>query len=185
VRSISGACEGRRPRRWSDLAKKKTWREKLDNDNGLPRVVEIDGRMSRRWGEGTVVIPAPREVDDLMRSVPEGKLTTVNHLREILAVRHGATIACPITTGIFARIAAEVAAEDERSGRVDVTPYWRTLKAGGEVNPKYPGGCDAQKERLEAEGHVVAQRGKRVVVERYEACLADLRTCAENEAGHG
>ena len=158
------------------MAKKKTWREKLEDDKDLPRVVEINGRMSARWGEGTVVIPAPREVDALMRTVPEGRLTTINHLREILAARHSTTIACPITTGIFARISAEAAAEDERSGRTDITPYWRTLKAGGEINPKYPGGCETQTERLEAEGHVVVQKGKRVVVEGYEDCLADLRT---------
>ena len=152
---------------------RKTWREKLDNDNGLPRVVEIDGRMSQRWGEGTVVIPAPREVDALMRTVPEGKLTTINALREVLAARHDATIACPITTGIFARIAAEVAAEEEASGRVDVTPFWRTLKSGGELNPKYPGGCAGQRERLEAEGHAVVERGQRMFVADYEERLTD------------
>jgi alkylated DNA nucleotide flippase Atl1 len=154
------------------MAMKKTWREKLDNDDGLPRVVEIGERMSARWGEGTFVIPALREVDALMRAVPEGKLTTISHLREILATRHGATIACPITTGMFARIAAEAAAEDEKDGRIDITPYWRTLKMGGEVNPKYPGGYEGQRERLEAEGHVVVQTGKRVVVEGYEDRLA-------------
>ncbi len=157
------------------MAKKKTWREKLEDDKGLPRVVEIDGAMSRRWGDGTVVIPAPREVDDLMRQVPEGKLTTINHLRETLASRHASTITCPMTTGIFARIAAEAAAEEERGGRVDITPYWRTLKADGEVNPKYPGGCAGQTERLEAEGHSVVRRGRRYVVEDYERCLAALR----------
>ena len=154
------------------MAKKMTWREKLGDDKDLPHVVEMDGRMSSRWGEGTVVIPAPREVDELMRQVPEGKLTTINHLREILAARHRATMACPITTGIFARIAAEAAAEEERDGRVDITPYWRTLKAGGEVNPKYPGGCEGQAERLEAEGHTVVQKGKRYLVEDYEKHLA-------------
>ncbi len=148
---------------------RKTWREKLENDKGLPRVEEIDARMSARWGEGTFVIPAPREVDELMHAVPEGKLTTINHLREVLAARHGATIACPITTGIFARIAAE----DEADGEVDVTPYWRTLKSGGELNPKYPGGCEGQKERLEAEGHTVVERGKRSFVADYEKRLAD------------
>ncbi len=162
---------------------KKTWREKRDEDKGLPRVVEIDGRMSSRWGEGTVVIPAPREVDELMRAVPEGKLTTINRLREILAARHGATIACPVTTGIFARIAAEAAAEDEADGRVDITPYWRTLKAGGEVNPKYPGGCEGQKEQLEAEGHVVVQKGKRLVVESYEVSLTDAPRASGRKRG--
>jgi len=158
------------------MAMKKTWREKLDNDNGLPRVVEIEGRMSSRWGEGTVIIPAPREVDELMRAVPEGKLTTVNHLREILAARHGATITCPITTGIFARIAAEAAAEDEKDGCANITPYWRTLKAGGEVNAKYPGGCEGQRERLEAEGHVVVERGKRFLVAEYDDRLHEFGT---------
>ena len=155
------------------MGKKKTWREKLGNDNGLPRVVEIDERMSSRWGEGTVVIPAPREVDAMMRAVPEGKLTTINRLRESLAARHGTTTACPITTGMFARIAAEAAAEDEKDGCVNITPYWRTLKMDGEVNPKYPGGCEGQRERLEAEGHVVVQKGKRYVVQDYGKSLAE------------
>ena len=165
------------------MGRKKTWREKLDNDEGLPRVVEIDKRMSSRWGEGTVVIPAPREVDELMRAVPEGKLTTINHLRETLATRHGATIGCPITTGMFARIAAEAAAEDEKDGRVDITPYWRTLKTGGEVNPKYPGGCEGQRERLEAEGHVVIQKGKRCIVEDHEKSLAEALDTPEKKRG--
>ncbi|MEN6369853.1 MAG: hypothetical protein ABFD77_09200 [Thermotogota bacterium] len=124
------------------------------------------------------VIPAPREVDELMHAVPKGKLTTINALREILAARHGATIACPITTGIFARIAAEAAAEDERDGCADVTPYWRTLTSGGELNPKYPGGVEGQRERLEAEGHTVVERGKHSFVVDYEKRLADLASAA-------
>ena len=57
---------------------KKSWREKLADDKDLPRVVEITANMSQRWGTGTVVIPAPREVDEIMRSVPRGKLITIN-----------------------------------------------------------------------------------------------------------
>ena len=71
---------------------KKTWREKLADDKDLPRVVEITDKMSKRWGEGTVVIPAPREVDGIMRMVPRGKLITINQIRGLLARRHGATI---------------------------------------------------------------------------------------------
>ncbi|MEJ8849935.1 hypothetical protein [Variovorax rhizosphaerae] len=47
------------------------------------------------------------------------------------------------------------------------TPWWRTLKIGGELNPKYPGGIEAQMRKLEAEGHTVVQRGKRYFVEDY------------------
>ncbi len=71
---------------------KKSWREKLADDKDLPKVIKIDERMSRRWGNGTCVIPAPREVDELMRKVLKGKVTTINDIRSTLARRHGATI---------------------------------------------------------------------------------------------
>jgi len=69
-------------------------------------VEEIKGGMSRKWGTGTVVIPAPIEVDQLMRKVPKDKVTTINEIRQALATKHNATIGCPMTTGIFAWIAA-------------------------------------------------------------------------------
>jgi len=150
---------------------KKSWREKLADSRDLPKVVEIDEKMSKRWGSGTVVIPAPMEVDEIMRSVPAGKLITINEIREILAERHGASIGCPMTTGIFAWVAANAAGEDEEDGAEDITPYWRTLKSTGELNPKYPGGIENQKSRLEAEGHKMIQKGKKVVVQDYKSHL--------------
>jgi len=134
---------------------KKSWREKLADDKDLPRVVEITANMSQRWGTGTVVIPAPREVDEIMRSVPRGKLITINQIRERLAKRHNATIGCPITTGIFASIAARAAEEAAAEGEKNITPYWRTLKVGGVLSEKYPGGVDAQAKRLREEGHTI------------------------------
>jgi hypothetical protein len=96
----------------SDMNKqKKTWQEKLADNKGFPKVCKIDSTKSKRWGTGTFVIPAPAEVNELMRQVPKGRLTTIDELRKILARRHGATIACPITTGIFAWISAHAAAE--------------------------------------------------------------------------
>jgi len=150
---------------------KKSWREKLADSKDLPKVVEIDEKMSKRWGTGTVVIPAPMEVNEIMRSVPEGKLITINEIRGILAERHGASIGCPMTTGIFAWVAAHAANEDEEEGVEEITPYWRTLKSKGELNPKYPGGIKNVKARLEAEGHKVIQKGKRHVVESFEKSL--------------
>ena len=71
---------------------KKTWREKLADSKDLPRVVTITENMSQRWGTGTVVIPAPMEVNEIMRGVPRGKLITINQIRAALAKRHKATI---------------------------------------------------------------------------------------------
>jgi len=157
------------------MPKRKTWREKLADDKGLPKVVKIGGPMSRRWGEGTCVIAAPAEVDAIMARVPKGKLITINQIRELLAKQHEATIGCPMTTGIFAWIAAHAAEEAAEEGRKRITPYWRTLKAGGELNPKYPGGIENLKKHLRAEGHAVVQRGKRFFVEDAEKALAKLK----------
>lgn len=153
------------------MKSKKSWTEKLADDKGLPRVQRIEGRMTIRWGTGTMVIPAPREVDELMRQVPKGKLTTINELRAALARKHAADIGCPITTGIFAWIAAHAAEEQLAAGRKRVTPYWRTLKLGGELNPKYPGGFAALQRRLAAEGHNVISRGQRAFVADHERKL--------------
>lgn len=157
------------------MYKRKTWREKLRDDKDLPKVVRITGRMTKRWGKGTVAIPAPREVDAIMRKVPEGKVITINEIRERVAKKHKATIGCPITTGIFAWIAAHAAEEGLAAGERDVTPYWRTLKSGGEINAKYPGGAERMKRLLEAEGHTVVAKGKRWVVEGFEGSLVGAR----------
>jgi hypothetical protein len=153
-------------------AKRKSWREKLADNKGFPKVSRIDARMSKRWGQGTFVIPAPREVDELMRRVPKGKLITIDELRKTLARRHRATMACPLTTWIFAWIAAHAAAEAEAEGAKRITPFWRTLKAKGEVNTKYPGGIEVSADRLRAEGHTVLQKGKRYFVENFTGRLA-------------
>jgi hypothetical protein len=135
--------------------KRKTWREKLEDDKGLPKVINITGRMSRRWGAGTCAIPAPREVDALIRGIRKGRTATVNDLRAAIARKHGARIGCPITTGLFAWIAAHAAAQDEAEGRKRITPWWRVLKTGNTLNPKFPGGLAEHARRLRAEGHQI------------------------------
>jgi len=154
--------------------KKQSWVEKLQDDKGLPKVEEITEKMSKRWGGGTVIIPAPREVDDFMKKVPRGKIITINQIREALARRHHATIGCPITTGIFAWIAANASEELRQKGEKETTPYWRTLKAGGIINPKYPGGVERQRGLLEEEGHTIIQKGKNFIVVDYEKSLIKL-----------
>jgi alkylated DNA nucleotide flippase Atl1 len=155
--------------------KKATWVEKLNASQGLPKVEKITDKMSKRWGTGTVVIPAPIEVDEIMRTVPAGKLTTINDIRAALAKKHKATIGCPMTTGIFAWVAAHAAEERKQSGEKDITPYWRTLKTGGILNEKYPGGVEAQRLRLEREGHTVIKKGKKHLVLNYEKSLIQIK----------
>lgn len=150
---------------------RKSWREKLADSKGLPRVEPITPKMSARWGKGTVLLPAPSEVDALMKCVPAGKVTTINEIRSALAKKYQATIGCPIVTGIFAWIAAHASEEAVAAGEKNTTPYWRTLKTGGQLNPKYPGGVEAVSKRLQAEGHTIAKRGQKYFVAAFENSL--------------
>lgn len=151
-----------------------SWVDKLYDSRDLPKVEKITEKMSQKWGSGTVAIPAPIEVDTIMRKVPKGKLITINMIREIIAKKHKATIGCPLTTGIFAWIAANAAEEEHEKGKKDITPYWRTLKNDGELNPKYPGGVEHQRKILESEGNHVIEKGVKLVVENYTEKLVKL-----------
>lgn len=115
----------------------------------------------------------PIDYDGIMRKIPYGRVITVGKIREYFAELSGADFTEPITAGVFVSIAAW--ASYQRSD--DETPYWRTLKAGGELNAKYPGGVKAQKEKLEAEGHTIIQKGRtniRYCVKDYEKVLFKL-----------
>jgi hypothetical protein len=153
------------------LKTRKSWREKLADSKGLPKVGEVTGKMRTRWGRGPMVIPAPLEVEALMKQVPKGKVITINELRAALAAKHRVSFACPITTGIFSWIAAHAAEEAAAAGVKQITPYWRTLKTGGELNPKYPGGIPGIAKRLRAEGHRIVRKGKRALVANLERVL--------------
>lgn len=118
-----------------------------------------------------MAIPSPLEVDTIMKSIPRGKLTTINEIRKKVAEKHKTDVGCPITSGIFAWIAAHAAEEARAKGAEEITPYWRTLKGEGELNPKYPGGTDQQKVFLEGEGHRIISKGKKLVVEDFEQKL--------------
>jgi alkylated DNA nucleotide flippase Atl1 len=140
---------------------RKSWREKMDNPS-LPKLVRIPPAMRDRFGKGMMLVPSPREVEAFIQTVPEGTVSTVSKIREFLAGKHSASVTCPLTTGIFVRIAAEAAEEDSRAGKEEITPYWRVVKDDGSLNPKLPGGTSRQAKRLRAEGHrILPAKGKR------------------------
>jgi hypothetical protein len=146
------------------MVKRKTWHEKLHDVKDLPSVGPIREKLAAKWGPGMMLVPSPLEVDAEMKRVPKGKTITINEIRATLAQKHNADFCCPMATGIFTWISANAAEEAALEGETNTTPFWRTLKTGGELNPKFPGGVERQRAMLEAEGHKVIQKGKRWVV---------------------
>ncbi len=148
----------------------KTFKEKLKGE-GYPKVVPIPAKMEKRLGPGSLVVPAPWELDELMAKVGKGQVTTIQEIRAALAEKHGVEETCGIVAGISVRVVAGAAEEGRAAGEETTTPYWRTLKKDGELNDKLPGGIAAQREHLEAEGHTVTKHGKRWFVEDFEEVL--------------
>lgn len=153
---------------------KKDFNAMLRDAKDMPKIqILTDEASIRKYGGERMYFAPPAAYDELMKKIPRGKIITVGALREHLARENDADFTDPITAGIFVSIAAW--ASYQRSG--DETPYWRTLKAKGELNAKYPGGVEAQKEMLEKEGHTVIQKGRtniRYYVRDYEKALFTL-----------
>ena len=147
----------------------------LRDSKDMPKFQTItDQKSIEKYGGDRMYFAPPIEYDRVMRTIPYGRLTTVGEIREYFARQSGADFTEPITAGIFVSIAAWASFQRTE----DETPYWRTLKAGGELNPKYPGGVEAQKEKLEAEGHAVIKKGRtniRYYVKDYEKLLVPLK----------
>lgn len=153
---------------------KKDFNAMLHKDTGMPKIqVVTDEATIKKYGGERMFFAPPVTYDEIMKRIPCGKVITVGEIRDYLAKKNDADFTDPITAGIFVSIAAW--ASEQRTS--DQTPYWRTLKANGELNPKYPGGIEAQKEKLEAEGHMVIQKGRkniRYYVKDYESVLYRL-----------
>ncbi len=150
---------------------KKTYNEKLNDNKEFPIIEEIeDARLVARHKGTRMLIAPPLFFDAVMRRIPAGQLTTAEAIRDHLAKQNGADFTCPLTGGIFINVVAH--ASEER--KTDETPYWRTLSKDGTLNEKFPGGIEQQKFLLEAEGHTVVRRGRRVFVKDYEQKLFAL-----------
>ena len=147
----------------------------LHDSKDMPKLQIItDAKSIERYGGSNMYFAPPIDYDRVMRRIPYGKVITVGEIRAYFAKVNHADFTDPITAGIFVSIAAW--ASYQRSE--DETPYWRTLKANGELNPKYPGGVEVQKEKLEAEGHCILKKGRtniRYFVKEYEAVLYKLK----------
>ncbi|MFP8917142.1 methylated DNA-protein cysteine methyltransferase [Enterococcus innesii] len=153
---------------------KKDFNAMLWKKTDMPKIQTLtDPETIRKYG-GSKMFFAPAPIyNDIMKLIPEGKLITVADIREYLAKQNNADFTDPMTAGIFISICAW--ASYQRN--TDNIPFWRTLKSHGELNPKYPGGIEAQKEKLTAEGHSILQKGRkniRYFVEDYQNSLFDL-----------
>ena len=157
---------------------RKTWFQKMQDKPGYPKVLNLEKRfpcynavhkMGANVGD-EIVLVNPSDVIPFMAEVPAGKVITLTEICKSLAEKYGAKGCCTLTAGIFTMTIANAVEEAKVKGvssALSDIPWWRTLKSGGYLNDKYPGGQESQKQRLELEGFCVLAKGK-----KYQ--LADL-----------
>ena len=162
--------------------KRKSWQEKLGNKNNLPKVLKLQKKfpcynavhkMGTEVGDDVVLVN-PSEIVELMKLVPEGKVITLVEICKTIARKHHVKACCSLTTGIFIMTAANAAEEAAKEGKSLHIPYWRTLKADGFLNEKYPGGALAQKKLLEQEGFTILKKGKKFMVKDFENYMEEV-----------
>ncbi len=158
---------------------KKSWQEKLADKKGLPKTLKLEEgfpcynavhKMGVEVGDDVVLVN-PSEIVEIMRKIPLGKVATIIEICKHIAKAHGVKGCCSLTTGIFIMTAANAAEEAAKQGKSLGIPYWRTLKSGGFLNEKYPGGIDAHKRLLEEEGFIISGKGKKLFVDDYKKYL--------------
>ena len=154
---------------------KKDFNAMLADSRDMPRIqIVTDEKTIQKYGGNRMYFAPPAAYDEVMKKIPFGKVVTAGDIREYFARANDADFTEPITAGIFVSIAAWASHQRD----TDKTPYWRTLKAGGELNPKYPGGIASQKQMLEAEGHRIIQKGRkniRYYVAEYEKSVFEIK----------
>lgn len=115
--------------------RKKSWREKLADKKGLPKILSLEKKfpcynavhkMGAQAGD-KVILVNPSEVVEIMRRVPKGKLITITEICKEIAKNHEVKACCSLTTGIFIMTAANAAEEVAKQGKILDIPYWRTL----------------------------------------------------------
>lgn len=153
---------------------RKDFNAMLNDSKDMPKVKIItDEKSIQRYGGDKMYFAPPIDYDTVMKKIPYGKLITVGKIREFFAKENNADFTEPITAGVFVSIAAWASHQRDENK----TPYWRTLKANGELNPKYPGGIEKQIEMLKAEGHQIIRKGRKnfkYFVKDYENSLFQL-----------
>jgi len=117
----------------------KTWKEKFNNGK-IPEVKLLQKDFAGLKANTTMLISTPKEIAEYMDKIPSGQIISFVQMREDLAKKHQAEGTCPVTTGIFSRIVAELALEEINQGKKpsEVTPFWRVVDPESKLAQKLP-----------------------------------------------
>lgn len=148
-----------------------SWETKM-NKPLEPEIKEAPQEWVDRYHGEKMLIPTPRAIEKIVKTIPKGKLMTSSQLRALLAEEYHADFSCPLTTGIFLRILSEYTEEQKALGKKAPAPYWRVIREDGTLIEKLSGGLENQSALLSAEKFQILQKGKKkLIVKDFEKFL--------------
>ncbi|MBS0658089.1 MAG: hypothetical protein JSR82_07570 [Verrucomicrobia bacterium] len=126
----------------------------------MPRVQRVDRAFADLAEGERMLIATPALLDALVREIPPGRTKTAKQFRAELAGSHDADGTCPLTTGIFLRIAAEAAWERHLAGTPldEIMPFWRAIEPESPLAKKLACGIDFLRRQRAAEAESATPR---------------------------
>ena len=94
---------------------KKSWIDKFNQPREKMIKVLETNFADMKEGEA-MLIANPRIIDEYINQLPKSYTVDVKTMRKDLALTHQAEVTCPVTTGVFLRIVAEVSYEKITQG---------------------------------------------------------------------
>lgn len=136
----------------SNMAKKKTWLDKL-NQKKQPQIKRIEMDFADIPAGSNMFIATPQLIDKYIQEIGFGKRIDTRTLRNDLALEHNANYTCPVTTGIFLRIVAEANYEKLQEGQPieNITPFWRVIEPNSPLAKKLSFGQDFIVQQIDRE----------------------------------
>lgn len=143
----------KKPTKAAEASNRKSWKEKLDSKTIL-EVKQTDKKFADIPANSKMLIATPKIVDDYVRNIPAGSQSSIQTMRNDLAIEYGAEYTCPVTSGIFLRIVAEAAFEEYQSGKPlkSLAPFWRMADEKSPLAKKVSFGPEFIKEMRKKEG---------------------------------
>jgi alkylated DNA nucleotide flippase Atl1 len=124
--------------------------------------VQIAPQLERFFGcSGRMLKPCAATVAALVAQIPSGQVATTESLRRTLANQFGVEVTCPYDTKM-------ALLEISNNSSLNHVPFWRVVKANGELMPKIADGLEAQATLLQAEGFVVDDSGKKPRIKAFK-----------------
>jgi alkylated DNA nucleotide flippase Atl1 len=123
-------------------------------------------RLSFFGGAGKMLLPSPATVAAVIEKIPAHKLITTNLICQKLTQQFNVRGTCPVTT----QKALQAVAHDPGNE----VAYWRVIQADGGLIARFPGGAEAQAERLRQEGFAIDKKGKAPKVASFRESLVPL-----------